>query len=84
MTKPTPFANVELNDAARSRSRAAVPPSSTSPYLTAAEAAEYVRKTYKAFDHLVRREGIPFVRIGRHRRFTRAQLDRVMRTMALR
>jgi excisionase family DNA binding protein len=55
-----------------------------SPYLTAKQAADYVVKSYAAFDVWVRRHGVPYVRVGRHRRFTRPQLDRVMKTMALR
>jgi len=56
----------------------------TSPYLTAHEAADYVKKTYKGFDHWVRQAGVRPFRVGRHRRFTREQLDRAIKTESLR
>jgi excisionase family DNA binding protein len=55
-----------------------------SGYLTAKEAAEYVGTSYRGFDQFVRRHGVPHVRYGRRRRFTKATLDRVLQTMALR
>lgn len=55
-----------------------------SAYLTAAEAATYLRTTYKGFDHFVRRHGVPCVRRGRIRLFSQDTLDRVLRTMAMR
>lgn len=55
----------------------------TSPYLTAREAAEYVRKSVKAFDHWVSRRGVSCVRAGRIRLFTKDTLDRVLRNDAL-
>ena len=57
---------------------------SGSPYMTAREAAEYVRKTPKAFDEWVRRRGIPVAGCaGRLRLFTTATLDRVLRLDAM-
>lgn len=53
-------------------------------YLTAKQAAEYVGTTYRGFDAWVRRHGVPCVRYGRHRRFTKDAIDRVLKTMALR
>lgn len=53
-------------------------------YLTAREAAAYVGTTYRGFDVFVRRHGVPHVRYGRNRRFQKATLDRVLRTMTLR
>ena len=60
--------------------------SSSSPYLTAKEAAEYVRaKSVKAFDHWVRRRGVPSLRLrrGRIRLFRKELLDRVLRYDAM-
>jgi excisionase family DNA binding protein len=51
---------------------------STSPYLTRAEAAAYVRATLDAFDGWVKRRGVPCVRRGRIRLFKRDVLDRVL------
>jgi excisionase family DNA binding protein len=56
----------------------------TSPYLTPKEAAAYVKKSYRAFDHIVRRHGIPYVRIGRERRFLPDKLDQAMKALARR
>jgi excisionase family DNA binding protein len=53
-------------------------------YMTAREAAAYVGSTYRGFDVWVRRHGVPHVRYGRNRRFSKAKLDQVLRTMALR
>ncbi len=53
-------------------------------YLTAPEAADYLGVTYRGFDQLVRRHGVPHVRYGRIRKFKRDVLDRVLATMALR
>lgn len=53
-------------------------------YLTAKEAAAYVGTTYRGFDQWVRRHGVPCKRYGRHRRFTRTQLDKVLEVMARR
>lgn len=50
----------------------------TSPYLTRAEAAEYVRTTLDGFDHWVKSRGVPCVRRGRIRLFKRDVLDRVL------
>lgn len=51
-----------------------------SPYLTASEAAEYVRKTPKGFARWVERRGIPVdARAGRIRLWRRDTLDRVLR-----
>lgn len=56
-----------------------------SHYLTAQEAAAYVRKTLKGFDHWVASEGIRCDgRAGRIRLFTRATLDRALKTAAMR
>lgn len=55
-----------------------------SPYLTTQQAAAYLGVTYKGFDHFVRRHGVPCLRYGRHRRFTKQTLDRVLQTMKLR
>ena len=56
-----------------------------SPYLTAAEAREYVRaSSQKAFDHWVTRHGVPCVRRGRIRLFRRKTLDRALLTMSRR
>lgn len=52
--------------------------------LTAREAAAYCRTTYRGFDAWVRRHGIKAMRYGRHRRFTKEQLDLVMKRMAIR
>lgn len=52
--------------------------------LTAAEAAQYLRTTYKGFDEYARRHGVPCERYGRKRLFRRATLDRMLRTMAQR
>ena len=52
---------------------------SSSPYMDAKEAAEYVRaKSVKAFDHWVRRRGVPSLRRGRIRLFRKELLDRVL------
>ncbi len=57
----------------------------TSPYLTAKEAAEYVRAgSLKAFDHWVSRRGVSCVRRGRIRLFAKDALDRVLRHDAMR
>jgi excisionase family DNA binding protein len=56
----------------------------SSRYLTAREAAEYLGVTYRGFDVWVRRHGVPCVRYGRVRKFTRESLDAVLRTMELR
>jgi excisionase family DNA binding protein len=53
-------------------------------YLTAKDAAAYLGVSYRGFDQFVRRHGVPFKRYGRKRLFTRASLDRVVETMALR
>lgn len=56
-----------------------------SHYLTSREAAVYVgAKSVKSFNAWVNRHGVPSVRYGNRRRFTAEQLDRVLRTMALR
>lgn len=52
------------------------------PYLSAKQAAEYLGTTYRGFDAFVRRHGVPFVWYGAHRRFTKADLDKVLETMA--
>lgn len=57
---------------------------SESPYLTTQQAADYLGVTYKGFDHFVRRHGVPYLKYGRHRRFTKQTLDRVLQTMKLR
>ncbi len=58
---------------------------SSSPYMTAKEAAEYVRKpSVKAFDDWVRSRGVSCTgRCGRIRLFTKDTLDRVLRHDAL-
>ena len=53
-------------------------------YLTAKEAAAYVGSTYRGFDAWVRRHGVPCKRYGRHRRFQKETLDRVMDAMSRR
>jgi excisionase family DNA binding protein len=58
--------------------------SATAGYLTAREAAAYVGATYRGFDMWVRRHGIPCVRYGNRRRYSKDQLDRVLRMMAQR
>ena len=50
-------------------------------YMSARDAAAYVGTTYRGFDQWVRRHAVPHVRYGRHRRFSPATLDRVLRTM---
>ena len=56
-----------------------------SEYLTAREAAEYLRTTYKGFDNWTRRHGVRCTeRRGRIRLYRKAALDRVIKTMALR
>ena len=55
-----------------------------STYLTTKEAAEYLRTTVGGFDAFVRRHGVPYVRYGRHRRFLKETLDRVLKTMTVR
>lgn len=57
---------------------------STGPYLTAHEAAKYVGKSYRGFDHWVRRTGVACTWIGRHRRFTHRDLDAALRTTSQR
>jgi hypothetical protein len=54
----------------------------TSPYLNSREAAAYVRKSLKGFDHWVATRGVPYVRAGRIRLFTRDTLDRVLKNDA--
>lgn len=50
-----------------------------SPYLTAPEAAAYLRyPSVHAFQVAVKRRGIPVIRIGRRMFFTVAQLDSFM------
>lgn len=53
-------------------------------YLSARHAAEYLDMTFRAFDQWTRREGIPCLRIGRTRRYTRESLDRALKTISLR
>lgn len=53
-------------------------------YLSAHSAAAYLDLTYRAFDQAVRRHGIPHKRIGRLRRFLKADLDRTLDAMAQR
>jgi len=49
-----------------------------SPYLTLAEAAEYLRyQTVSGFMHAVRSRNIPHIRRGRQRLFLRTDLERV-------
>lgn len=50
----------------------------TTPYLTAKDAAAYVCKSVKGFDHWVKRRGVPCKRAGRIRLFTRDTLDKVL------
>lgn len=57
---------------------------SREPLLTAHEAATYVSKSYRGFDHWVRREGVHCTWIGRERRFTYAGLDAAMRATSQR
>jgi hypothetical protein len=53
--------------------------------MTAAEAAIYLKTTYKGFDHWTRRHGVACTeRRGRIRLYRKGYLDRVVRTMALR
>ena len=53
--------------------------------LTAREAAEYLRTTYKGFDNWVRRHGVRCSeRYGRKRMYRKTTLDRVLRMMAIR
>ena len=55
----------------------------TSPYLTAREAADYVRKTPRGFDRWVERRGVPVAgRAGRIRLFSKDTIDRVLRNDA--
>jgi excisionase family DNA binding protein len=53
-------------------------------YLSAKHAAAYLDVPYRTFDKWVRREGIPHVWVGRQRRFSKATLDAVLKTIALR
>lgn len=53
-------------------------------YLSARHAAEYLDLTYRAFDQAVRQHGIPYKRLGRLRRFAKADLDRVLEAHSLR
>jgi excisionase family DNA binding protein len=53
-------------------------------YLTAHEAASYLKCSYRAFDHWVRRNGVPCLRRGRIRLYDVRVLDDVVRTMAQR
>lgn len=53
-------------------------------YLSARSAAAYLDLTYKAFDQAVRRHGIPCKRLGRLRRFLKADLDRALDAMSQR
>lgn len=54
------------------------------PYLTAREAAAYVGKSYRGFDHWVRRTGVAFEWIGAHRRFTAINLDKAIQATSRR
>lgn len=53
-------------------------------YLSRSHAAAYLDMSPKSFDAWVRRHGVPFVRIGRTRRFAIAKLEAVLRTLTLR
>lgn len=53
----------------------------TDGYLSARSAAAYLDLTYRAFDQAVRRHGIPHERLGRLRRFRKADLDNVLKAM---
>lgn len=55
-----------------------------SGYLNARSAAAYLDMTFCAFDQWARRYGIPCERRGRIRLYTRATLDRVVKTMGRR
>jgi hypothetical protein len=49
-----------------------------SPYLTVAEAAEFLRyKSIRGFEHAVRRVAIPYLRRGKQRLFLKTDLVRV-------
>lgn len=53
-------------------------------YLSTKHAAEYLDLSVRAFDQAVRRHGIPCKRIGRLRRFVKADLDRALDAMSRR
>lgn len=57
---------------------------SEGPYLSATHAADFLDLTYKAFDMAVRRHGIPYKRLGRLRRFSKADLEKVLDAMTAR
>lgn len=55
-----------------------------SRWLTAAQAAAYVQKSLKGFNHWVTAEGVPCGRAGNIRLFEQAMLDRVIRNAGMR
>ncbi len=56
-----------------------------SPYLTSAEAAQYLRKTLKGFDHFCAAHGLlPDARAGRVRLYLPSSLEAVVQAMAKR
>lgn len=58
---------------------------SESPYMRASEAAAYLKKTPKAFNHFVYAHGVKEDgRTGRIRLYTKATLDRLVQMMARR
>jgi excisionase family DNA binding protein len=62
-----------------SDSKAATPLRSQSPWLTADEAVEYTRlPSRRALYQAVRRGRFPVHRLGRHLRFHRGELDKVL------
>ena len=56
----------------------------TGPWLRPKDAAEYLGMSYKSCDAWVRKYGVDGRWVGRHRRFSRPYLDRVLETISLR
>lgn len=53
-------------------------------YLTAHQAAEYLKCSYRAFDQWARRNGVPCLRRGRIRLYKVSTLDRALEAIAAR
>lgn len=56
----------------------------TPAYLSAKHAAAHFDFTYRQFDQMVRRHGLPYLQVGRERRFKLADLEKALQALSAR